>query len=218
MYEPGRGDRYLAVGLSALQCIEHAMDGRPRPTAVLDFAGGYGRVLRFLRAYYPQARLVMSEIEAPALSFCARAFGVEAFPSASSLADVAIPYRFDLIWCGSLLTHLPRVGTTELLGFFRAHLTDGGTCVFSAHGRVTEEALRTGGSDYGLTPDAVARLLEGFAREGYGYADYAPAPGYGVSLVRPDVVTAMATEVGLVAAGHQVAAWDDHHDVYAFTR
>jgi hypothetical protein len=79
-------------------------------------------------------------------------------------------------------------------------------------------ALRTGSSDYGLTPDAVARLVEGFSREGYGYADYTPAPWYGVSLVRPEVVTAMATDVGLVAAGHHVAGWDDHHDVYAFTR
>src|SRR4051812_20897648 len=47
----GDGEHYLRVGLSAMRCIRAATAGTPR--RILDLPCGHGRVLRMLRAAYP---------------------------------------------------------------------------------------------------------------------------------------------------------------------
>jgi SAM-dependent methyltransferase len=215
MYE-FEGEHYLSVGLSALSCVDAALGPDRSPTSVLDFACGYGRVLRFLRVSFPEARLAAVEIERPALRFCARAFGVSTFASTTTLESLRLPDRFDLIWCGSLITHLDRPAGAHLLRLFAEHLSEGGICLFSAHGEVSERALRHEEGAYGLSPDAVRTVLEGFDGPGYGYANYAGHSGYGVSLVAKETLVDMAEEAGLQESSFQPRGWDDHHDVYGF--
>jgi len=216
MYERGRGQHYLSVGLSAVACVEKALRPDHDPDSILDFACGYGRVLRFLKVRFPGAHLAAAEIEPPAVGFCRRAFGVQAFASATSLESLRLPDQYDLIWCGSLITHLDRPSAGHLLGFFARHLSTRGLCVFSAHGSVSERRLRSDADAYGLAPDAARTVLQGFDEAGYGYVDYPGHRGYGISLVAKDTLAELAIEADLRESSFQPQAWDDHHDVYGF--
>jgi SAM-dependent methyltransferase len=217
MYEPGRGRHYLGVGLSGLRCVDRAFGAGREPSTVLDFACGYGRVLRFLRVRYPRAELWASEVDPVALDFCTRTFGASGLLSSVRLDRLTRPERFELIWCGSLLTHLDEERAGDLLAFFATHLASGGVCVASAHGTLTIDGLRTGRDRYGLPDQAVERTLSHFDATGYGYADYAGMSGYGISIASREKLRTMAGRAGLVETSFQPRGWDDHHDVYGFS-
>lgn len=64
------GRHHLEVGLSALRAVDRVVDpGRP-PGSVLDFACGYGRVLRWLCGRFKGAVVTASEIDAVAVDYC----------------------------------------------------------------------------------------------------------------------------------------------------
>jgi hypothetical protein len=61
-------------------------------------------------------------------------------------------------------------------------------------------------------------VLTAFAANGFGYADY-DQPGYGISLVSFDRMTEISSTVGdWSLAVFLEAGWDDHQDVYGFTK
>src|SRR5918993_1992586 len=64
MYK-GDGAHYFKVGLSALCCIDEAVEsaGLAEVRRVLDLPCGYGRVLRFLVHRFPAAQITACEID-----------------------------------------------------------------------------------------------------------------------------------------------------------
>jgi SAM-dependent methyltransferase len=132
MYRPFEGRHYLSVGLSAMRCIEAGIADEPK--RILDLPCGYGRVLRFLLERFPDAEIIASELNQEGLAFCGSRFAVSAVPSKADLSKVSITGAFDLIWCGSLLTHLPVSQAAEVLRFFCRHLSPGGTCIVTTQG------------------------------------------------------------------------------------
>jgi SAM-dependent methyltransferase len=223
MYVPFRGEHYLRVGLSALTCIEQALQasaahrGNAAVQSLLDLPCGHGRVLRFLRQRLPDARVVVMETDASGLAFCARSFGAVPVPSRADFDSLSLADRFDLIWCGSLLTHLPEAATLSLLRFLFRHLRDSGVCVFTTHGAFAAELLRTGGATYGLSPAAQRALVTQYEASGFGFAAYEGERDYGVSLTSPDRVRALAADAGAWReALFLQRGWDNHQDVFAF--
>src|SRR5205085_1205813 len=79
---------------------------------------GYGRVLRFLVRRFPDARVTACELLPDAVRFCAATFNAIPAQSAYELDTLTLGARYDLIWCGSLATHLDARRTRELLPFF----------------------------------------------------------------------------------------------------
>jgi hypothetical protein len=221
MYVLGQADHYLLVGLSAIRCIRAALarssiaDGGIE--AILDFPVGWGRVLRFLRAAFPGARISGAEIDSPALQFCVREFALEPVTAPMDFSRLSPEGKFDLIWCGSLVTHLTENSTMALLRMFRDHLTERGICVFSAHGPASAEWVREKKSDYGLSPQEQEKMLAEYDETGYGYGDYPNAPGYGISLESPEHMKKIISELGRCVF-YEATAWDQHHDVYGFQR
>jgi SAM-dependent methyltransferase len=218
MYEKGRGEHYLGVGLSALRALDRVISEGPEPTSVLDFASGYGRVLRLLMRRFEGARVVACEIDPTAVEYCVHQFGVQAVLSENDLSTLSLRQKFDLIWCGSLITHLDEGRARDLLAFVERHLTDRGVGVLSVHGEVTVEALRAETNDYGLAPGSVASLLAGYEATGYGHASYGGHDGYGISAVSVRKLDELASEARLSRRTVQARGWDDHHDVYDFVR
>jgi methylase of polypeptide subunit release factors len=114
MYAVSSDEEYLSAGLSALRCIEYCLnfsnnDNKVR--TILDFPCGYGRVLRFLRARFPDADVTVSDIVPEAVAFCTRVFAAIPEMSNRDFTRLSISRRFDLVWCGSLITH---IGTKPL--------------------------------------------------------------------------------------------------------
>jgi SAM-dependent methyltransferase len=215
----GELGQYYAVGLSALDCIESAQQaaGTARPRSVLDLPCGHGRVLRFLVERFPEARFSACDLDQNGVSFCAQTFGATAVVSRADIETLTLDERFDLIWCGSLLTHLDESRIELLLRWFQRHLEPGGLLVFSTHGRLAADMLRRGKVfSYGLEKTAAQHVLQSHARTGFGYSDYdARKPGYGVTMASPVWIRATLAKLGgLREVYFGESAWADHHDVY----
>jgi SAM-dependent methyltransferase len=223
MYWPGIAEGYLTAGLSATQCIQSSLEAAGKTItsgAILDFPCGYGRVLRYLRIVFPACDIVGAEIEPSALAFCKRVFSIRGFASQGSFRDLSFPTAFDLIWCGSLVTHLNERSTTDLLQFFYRQLADGGVCIFTTHGtRVAEMMQRKETTWFSLTEEGRRRALEGYERSGYGYSDYPDPSRGGISLTSHAKILEIARRAGpWQLVSFQPKGWHGLQDVYAFAK
>jgi SAM-dependent methyltransferase len=216
MYLSGNARHYLSVGLSAMRCITRVLDhlaiDRSSIRSVLDLPSGGGRVLRFLQIAFPNATIVACDTNGALVEFCRKAFGARAVRSVPDFNQLHIPGTFDLIWCGSLLTHIDEPRCADLLRLFYNHLSPEGVCMFSTHGP-TVEWLQGGGRK-------MQSLRSQLADVGFGYFnDDDLQSEYGTSVVERDRMVGLAERVGKWSlAAFLERGWDNHHDVYAFTK
>lgn len=213
---------YFSAGESALRRIVEALQaaGKNEVPSILDLPSGYGRVLRYLRAFFPQARITACDLNQEAAEFCARTFGATARVSSIDLANLSLGERYDLIWCGSLFTHLDAGRWKELLGFFLRHLEEDGVLVFSTHGRQAREFCRQRHAIYGLSEPQFARIVAEEAATGFGYVSYDDAyPHYGISLSSPAWVMALLSgQRDLLISSFVESGWGSFHDIYGCQR
>ncbi len=95
----------------------------PKVERILDFGGGYGRVGRFLSAAFPGAKRLVSDPKPSAVDFQIKHFG--------ALSDDQQPV--DLIFAGSVFTHLPEAEFKGTLRSLLGRLTRTGTLVLTLH-------------------------------------------------------------------------------------
>ena len=75
------------------------------------------------------------------------------------------PLSFDLIWAGSVMTHLSAEVTTNLLRRFASWLNPGGLAVAaSMHGPHVRQRLADG--VFYIQPDRVLEIMSGYDRSG----------------------------------------------------
>jgi SAM-dependent methyltransferase len=213
------GAHYYKVGLSAIQCIDEAL-GRanlPEVGTILDLPCGGGRVLRFLVHRFPRAEITACELAPGAVEFCARTFGALPAFSSLNLDEVSFSKKFDLIWCGSLVTHLNESGIAALLRLFQRHLATGGMMIFTTHGDFVQRRIPTRDFDYGLDPKQIDRIGNDYQETGYGFEDYPDEKDYGVSLTSPAWIRARVRDAGgLREVFFKERGWDNHQDVFGF--
>jgi SAM-dependent methyltransferase len=217
----GDGAHYFKVGLSAMRSIEEAVRAAQLSSVkhVLDLPCGHGRVLRFLVRRFAGATFTACDLDRDGVDFCARALGATPVYSATDLDTLSFDTRFDLIWCGSLITHLDADSTRALLRLFARQLAPSGLLLISAHGDFVSRQMPTGDFDYMLTGEQIETLLKRYAQNGFAYTDYAGQDNYGVSLTSPAWIRAQTEAIGnLKEVYFRERAWDDHHDVYGYVR
>ncbi len=214
MYD-GRDDHYLAVGLSALRCIEAALGSRS-PARILDLPCGFGRVTRMLRARYPKARITVSDLDRPGVDFAAARFDARGHYSTEDLAALELGETFDLIWVGSLVTHLSEAQTRAFLQTMYRAMAPGAALVVSSHGPTIADGLKTW--LYGLDPRSVASVLDDYVAKGYGHRGYGASDGYGISLTDRTWWDTAATDHGFTLQAYDTQAWDSHQDIVALRR
>ncbi len=207
-------DDYLSVSYSAVAQIAHAMaiSGRTSFARILDFASGHGRVLRALKAAFPEAELTACDVNRDGVDFCAAQFGAVPAYSETDPSRVSLDGSFDLIWVGSLLTHLDAQTCRGFLQLFREHLEGGGLLLFSTHGR---NAVNRWPAD-GDRQDAIVADV---ARCGFGYRDHEGVEGFGTSAFTAawiaDVVLSWSD---LMLIGYVERGLADHQDVVALLK
>jgi hypothetical protein len=166
---------------------------------------------------FPNSDITAAEIDSTALDFCRRSFSAATLLSNTTFSDLSLPHRFNLIWCGSLFTHIDEQANSNLLRFFHNHLSDQGVCVFTTHGQESIDWMQSKKMTYGLSEDAQQEIIRQFQSRGYGYADYPNQPGYGISTVSHRRMVELAGRVG---KWNEILflerGWDNHQDVYAF--
>jgi len=215
--------QYLAAGLSALRCImlvlEYLRTDPASVRSVLDLPSGGGRVLRFLRVVFPDATLVACDTNEALVEFCGKAFGARVTRSTPDINQLHLPGSFDLIWCGSLLTHFDETRCADFLRFFYNHLSPDGVCICSTHGATAIDWLRTGEFFHELSGLTQQTLMSQVKHRGFGYVNYDGCSDFGVSLIEHDRMIALAEKAGQWSpAAFLENSWDNFEDVYAFTK
>jgi SAM-dependent methyltransferase len=169
LYDP---DLYFAAGPWALRWIRLAMLATQRDAveSVLDLACGAGRVMRTLRAAFPDASITGCDIWEEGVQFCEQTFGARGVISKPNPGDTELDELYDVIWCGSMLTHLgeePFLGTLKL---FESHLTPNGVVVFTLHGRYTvDEQMRNNREGFTFNEEQMQRVLRDYDETGFGF-------------------------------------------------
>lgn len=218
MMRPSAPEHYYNVGLEALRIVADALalTGSSPPRRLLDLPSGYGRVLRMLRAAFPEASITACDTDPHAVDFAVRTFNVEGVVAEPRPEALCLPHLYDLIWCGSLLTHLPEREFNSLLARFERHLEPGGLLIFTTHGGRIDELLQAGDIRFQLDSAGVSALREGFRETGFGFEPYAHSPGgrYGVTLsAKWWVLRALDRRPRLRVVSYREAAWDRRQDV-----
>jgi 2-polyprenyl-3-methyl-5-hydroxy-6-metoxy-1,4-benzoquinol methylase len=211
----GNEQHYLKCGASALNIIDIAVQrAEIQPRSILDFGSGAGRVTRWLRAAYPDAEIWVTDTREEDLTFCQHSFDVSSFLSFNEVSRLHSPSSYDLIWVGSVLTHLSETTSWELTRKLASWLNPGGALVLSAHGRFARGRAAEFGN-YGIE-NGWDKLISEVEAHGFGYADYPNQVGYGISICTLSWLTELVERIGgarLIFLSER--AWDNHHDVVA---
>ncbi|PHR81063.1 trans-aconitate 2-methyltransferase [Henriciella sp.] len=213
----GHEQQYFSVGESALSCVKHALDiagKKPEDVRqILDYACGFGRVARWLKAYFPEAEILGVDADTRAVECANDILGINAERVDLTMKkDMGGP--FDLVWMGSLITHLLARDTMDVLAYIHRHLASDGIFVGTMHGIYVYNRIRNGQKLYGLPQDQVDRLLHDYDMFGYGYGHYPHVPTYGISVWNEDMMRRMLGETGFELLDYVEKGWADHQDVF----
>lgn len=184
MYRIGRRTEYYNIGEAALNLVDDYCKvylGKG-PKSVLDFACGHGRVTRWLVSRYGADAVSIYDIDQEAVDFCDQYFNARKLEFSGTLSEVPNGNKFDVIWCGSLITHLPVADGLRYISLMAGMLHRGGILVFSSHGNYFVNLLRTGSAPFSSNID-VSRFLLEFDKFGESYVPYAESIDgfYGIS-------------------------------------
>ena len=214
-------DSYIGVAVSAVDCIRRSMElaGKRGFESILDLACGHGRVLRLLKATFPDAKLTACDLNEDGVRFCAAEFGAAPVVSHEDPELVPLTGSFDLVWCGSLFTHLDEPRWDGFMTLVESGLEAGGLFVFTLQGRQIAEAWRGGARDPRLPPDRIERILAGYDASGFGYAHWEGERNWGDSLVKPDWVRQqIERREGLTLIDYVETGWAGAQDVATCVR
>jgi SAM-dependent methyltransferase len=211
---------YLEDALSAIANIEESLRAVGRDwddvASCLDLPSGYGRVTRHLVARLGAGRVTACDLDHDAVRFCAAAFGVTPLASHERPASIVFPNTYDLIFVGSLITHLPVADVFHLLAALVGALRPNGLLIFTTQGESCLEHLDWYGADFARIEHEYRRHL---AEQGHHFSPYARSARYGVALHARRFIEA---EIRARHGGHlelvrfSERGWDRHQDVWTY--
>lgn len=220
MYAPGVPDAaeaYDRIGRSAVQRCAEVLAEVGRSWAdvrsAADFGCGHGRVARQLAAVLQAGggKLTVCDLDPEAVRFCASEFSARGITSARDLSQVDLGLH-DLIWAGSVATHLPEQTWLEWIELVSRSLTPGGLFVFTSHGPDCIDA------DFQVEwIEHRERLRADLDRTGYAYVGYSylPEAEYGLTAQTTTRIDRDLAAVGMRRVLHRPAGWE-YQDVHGF--
>jgi 2-polyprenyl-3-methyl-5-hydroxy-6-metoxy-1,4-benzoquinol methylase len=129
--------KYLQIGFEARNqlknVIEQTLGGFDKINSFLDFASGHGRLTRFLVHDIDPKKMHICEIKEDALNFQSEQFGVNTIQSTISPNDFETTQQYDLIFVGSLFTHLDKSSFEGWLVKLSQILSNNGVLIFTTH-------------------------------------------------------------------------------------
>ncbi len=224
--QPNERDYYFFVGRQNLFTIYNLLNIRagfvprpPRLRTILDFGCGYGRVTRWLRAAFPQAVIHATDIDMAGPRWCAERLGV-------TPVNTPVVNHYDLIWVGSVFTHLAKDVATPLMAKLLGALQPGGVLAITTLGRAARARIEgydwakdpMPGVHFNLDKARFDRLVDAFDKEGYGYVAYPRTEDYGMCMARPGWYSDLALADNGITQIALIERADGAQDVSAFMR
>ena len=221
MCSEGRQEHYYAVGQDALWNIIQSMmsAGISNVARFLDFPSGFGRATRFVRAAFPDTPIDVGDIWREAVTKCAELYNATIVEVEDNFCDISSS-KYSVIFCGSLLTHLPEKRAIELLNFFMSRLEVGGIAIVTCSGRKNISwELNHFNEKVFETREELEALKSAYWSGSYAFKNYPGQDGYGRSFTpvswfhsyvvdRPELSIVRFAERG----------WDDNQDVVTIKR
>lgn len=213
-------DDYLIVGQSSVDVILHALVLAKVPDVhrVLDFGCGHGRVARHLRLLFPEASLFFTDIDETAWGFCARQFQGEGFSSFDDFEQLALPGNIDVIFLGSVFTHLDWSRSRTLWSKLFEALEPGGALIATFRGSQTYRMMMRDPGRFNAG-GYYEQLLEDYRHTGFGYQDYKGFVNWGQNLFSVGKVAELAEghdRARLI--GYKEWGWANIHDVAVWSK
>jgi SAM-dependent methyltransferase len=207
---------YFAAGEAAIQVITRSLilSRRTGVDSVLEIPSGAGRVTRHLRAFFPDARLCVSDVNKTAVEFAARTFSAEVFEASADFSQLP-EQRFDLVFVGSLLTHLPVELFVAALNWLIEATATGGMLVITLHGRVFTML-----GQLAITPEKWQEAVTNWQSAGYGHisTNEYETP-YGITLSQPAwVLSQVQQDPRVRILTYEEGAWAVTQDVLVLSR
>lgn len=220
-YSKGRESHYYSVGFEALWNVIYSMlgVGMTHVNYILDFPSGFGRVTRYLHAAFPNIEIHVGDRWEEAADYCVTLFQAKKLEVRQDLPTM-LENRYDIIFSGTFLTHLPEEKGAELIDFLTAHLNIHGILIISSCGRksLLNEQVHFNAQVFGK-PENLATLTRKYLSGHYAFINYPGQLYYGRSFIplswfhnhimtRPHLIITRFTERG----------WDDSLDVLTIKR
>ena len=221
-FDPAHPEMYFFHGKSALRLVFGALSllGRERASVghILDFACGHGRVTRYFRSGFPHASIMVSDVDEAGVRFCAETFTAEPhFSTSGKIEAIDFGKKFDLIWVGSLLTHVDIADWYRFVDLWQRSLNPGGVLIFT-YASTYVRYLARGGEFGNLDQALLARATQAFDESGFGYMPYAPGGGFGQTFVSERwVANFMSRYPALRGVLHFERGWGARQNVVAVT-
>jgi SAM-dependent methyltransferase len=211
MVYPGAEAEYFNIGRRALEIVllSAQLCDKPHYPEILDLPCGHGRVLRWLRAHYDYAAITACDLERDGVDFCRNQFQAKGVYSQPDLRSLTFDSKFDLVWCGSLLTHLAPEAWVNALDSLIRWTNECGVVVFSTQGRYFSTLVARDENAFADNVDA-ASLLRNFARDGNAFEPYFEDPSgqYGLTVTSPEFMGRVLQRYpGVIVRAYLEQAW-----------
>jgi 2-polyprenyl-3-methyl-5-hydroxy-6-metoxy-1,4-benzoquinol methylase len=231
----GQNNGYFQTSIQGLfslvNSMKHAGMGPQAVRSVLDFGCGYGRIYRAFAAAFPKAELTALDLMEESARFCAETFGGTAIKSDENVANLSLPLRYDVIWFGSVFTHLPKARWQEFFDFLAMIAQPGGVVSFTTHGMRAIDVIQykvDQGQSITVKLDAFNEMKETINAKGFVFMPNGPVVVkhqkslgmeiteglYGLSFSTRAWVTEFVESQGKWdMVGFDEAGWGNNHDV-----
>jgi trans-aconitate methyltransferase len=222
--KPSTDSLYFYGGRSALKvCIDALIAANALiPGQMLDFPCGHGRALRFFRAAFPQSDIYASDLLEDGVQFCCASFGAKTFASSVDISSIDFPPGNDLIWCGSLISHISESRAMVLVDKLFNSLSANGILLLTIQGRAYTRYLTA--ITPMMKPHEWDNVVRDYYRRGYGYQVYSVPEcietQYGASLTSPAWVNENLIHChdDRILLFFAEKGWHEHQDVVAIQR
>jgi SAM-dependent methyltransferase len=228
MYREESPAHYFYVGRSNLLTILNILNirasypgGDAGLNTILDFGCGHGRFTRWLKAAFPGVEISVTDYDRTGVDWCVSNLGC------MDCGEDLLPNFYDLIWLGSVFTHLPEHIAEPLLRRLMDSLRPNGVLAFTTQGRFSVERMKQFGwstdgrrwMHYSIDQPSFEFVAKGYRESGYGYIDYPEQKDYGVCIARPGWYSNIALKTdNFIQILFQEKGSDNHQDVSAFMR
>lgn len=204
-----RGGARDAVAMAALV---HNKLSKKESIRIMDFAAGYGRVVRHMRELFPNATVAASDIHEEAYHFL-RELGIESYLSSHNPDLLSLGDPYDFIYVLSLFSHLPDHSFTKWLAALYDHLRPGGFLLVTANGEFAR----------GKLPEQFLPYFD--AAKGYGFRALVVdqpdlnAQEYGSMSISEEYFRAAVAKIDPRAiVTHRPGVWLSHQDEWLIER
>jgi hypothetical protein len=211
---------YFQIGRNALDlCVDALVSNQCNvPKAILDFPSGSGRVTRHLVSYFNESTIHACDLYENHLEFCKNRLGTDVFLSHVNPDEIVLPQKYDLIFVGSLLTHLPLTGFDSVIRFIKKHLSERGIALLTFEGRFSAYAQQNLWKF--VDDDLFGIAYSQYLKNGFGFVDYVNHQSqffkqehYGFALANPTfVIGQIFKQEGLKMISYKEQAWNNHQD------